>query len=369
MTAESKLSPAKTQEAKKKTQSIAKSKTRIKKPIPKESKDSVNVSPNSSQLIETTETKNEAVNLSQQIHSPQPLAKKISTILCIPAYNEEKEIGPLIIKSKRYVDQILVCDDASEDLMGQIAEGLGATVIRHETSLGRAAAIRTLFERSLELDPALILIMDVNPRYESSEIPKIVSPINSGETDIVFGMPQINRSETKDEDDLQSIFMAFSRKSLNAFISAPPEVIETHSRIVGVALGNDLNLKEVQIEIKKEAINESDLETPITKASESPTNIVQQRSNIGEIPNNEGGISQRFIRALSSKSILFFGVPGLVLLAIGILAGAYTLTTFLNSSYLSLPAAIIMLMGVVSGLFLCTTSVILAAFSRLKTIA
>ena len=33
----------------------------------------------------------------------------------IPAYNEEKNLAKIIVKLKKMVDQILVCDDGSTD--------------------------------------------------------------------------------------------------------------------------------------------------------------------------------------------------------------------------------------------------------------
>jgi hypothetical protein len=338
----------------------------IKKRIPKKSKISLEAPPKPSQHVEAAEARNEDIYMPQLIPSPQPPIKPISTILCIPAYNKEKEIGPLIIKAKQYFDRILVCDDGSQDLMGKVAAGLGATVIRNETSLGRIAALRTLLERSLELEPALTMVLDVDPHLQPSEIPKILAPIKSREADVVFGAQQlngINRSETIAEDDLPSIFMAFSQKSLKAFLTAPPDVLESHSRILGVASGNSLNLREVSIEMPSEPLRIEELETQVKEVPESQTGIVQQLKT--QYTPKDQGIAQGFTRLMSTKSLFLLGIPGLLSLAIGISAGAYLLNAFLNLQYLSLPAAFIMIIGIISGLSLVTTSIILAAFSHL----
>ena len=39
----------------------------------------------------------------------------------IPAYNEEKNIATIVSKLKKITDSIIVCDDGSSDLTGQIA--------------------------------------------------------------------------------------------------------------------------------------------------------------------------------------------------------------------------------------------------------
>ena len=51
---------------------------------------------------------------------------------CIPAFNEETSIARVVLMAERYVDKVVVCDDGSTDLTGEIAEGLGAVVVRHE---------------------------------------------------------------------------------------------------------------------------------------------------------------------------------------------------------------------------------------------
>jgi len=49
-------------------------------------------------------------------------------IACIPAYDEERTIGGVVVRTMRFVDRVVVCDDGSRDLTGAIAGGLGAVV-------------------------------------------------------------------------------------------------------------------------------------------------------------------------------------------------------------------------------------------------
>jgi len=43
-------------------------------------------------------------------------------VACIPAYNEERTIGAVLVRTLRYVDRVEVCDAGSEDLTGEVAE-------------------------------------------------------------------------------------------------------------------------------------------------------------------------------------------------------------------------------------------------------
>jgi len=69
----------------------------------------------------------------------------MKTVIGIPAFNEEKNIATILVKLKKISQNIIVCDDGSNDLTATIAEGLGAIVIRHERNLGYGAAIKTIF--------------------------------------------------------------------------------------------------------------------------------------------------------------------------------------------------------------------------------
>ena len=54
----------------------------------------------------------------------------------IPAFNEEKNIAKMIVKLKKIYDEIIVCNDGSTDLTGEIAENLGVIVINHKQKFG-----------------------------------------------------------------------------------------------------------------------------------------------------------------------------------------------------------------------------------------
>jgi len=45
------------------------------------------------------------------------MTSKPLVVACIPAYNEEKAIGGVVVSALRYVDRVVVCDDGSEDLI------------------------------------------------------------------------------------------------------------------------------------------------------------------------------------------------------------------------------------------------------------
>jgi cellulose synthase/poly-beta-1,6-N-acetylglucosamine synthase-like glycosyltransferase len=61
------------------------------------------------------------------------------TVVGIPAFNEEKTIARVVLEAQKYADKVVVCDDGSSDMTAEIAERLGADVVRHERNLGYGA--------------------------------------------------------------------------------------------------------------------------------------------------------------------------------------------------------------------------------------
>ena len=64
----------------------------------------------------------------------------MTTLLCIPAFNEENVIGDVVKKSLEFVDHVVVYDDGSSDKTSEIAENAGAYVIRNSQNKGKGYA-------------------------------------------------------------------------------------------------------------------------------------------------------------------------------------------------------------------------------------
>ena len=64
-------------------------------------------------------------------------------LICIPAYNEEANIGKLIKDCKKFADKVIVCDDGSIDYTSELAKKEGAIVLQHEKNQGYGSAIAT----------------------------------------------------------------------------------------------------------------------------------------------------------------------------------------------------------------------------------
>ncbi len=114
----------------------------------------------------------------------------------IPAYNEEKNIASIITKLKNITDSIIVCDDGSSDMTSEISKNLGAIVISHKKNMGYGAAIRTIFQKSVELDSDILVTFDADGQHRIDDIKKILQPLENNEADIVVGSRFLD-NETK----------------------------------------------------------------------------------------------------------------------------------------------------------------------------
>lgn len=116
-------------------------------------------------------------------------------IAIIPAHNEEKSIKAVIEKVKKYVDKIIVIDDASVDKTGEIAKKMGAFVIMHKTNKGLGGALISGFKKALEItknDREIIITIDADGQHNPDEIPKFLVEINKG-YDFVLGKRDLSK--------------------------------------------------------------------------------------------------------------------------------------------------------------------------------
>jgi len=56
-------------------------------------------------------------------------------VALVPAYDEERYVASVLVRLRAYVDRVIVCDDGSVDLTGDIAEAMGAVAVRHSRNM------------------------------------------------------------------------------------------------------------------------------------------------------------------------------------------------------------------------------------------
>lgn len=119
-------------------------------------------------------------------------ALKLTVIL--PAYNEERTIGPILdalaklsftgLPSPVLMETIVV-DDASQDNTAAIAEVYpDVRLIRHEANMGKGAAIHTALKHATG---DVVIIQDADMEYSVEDYPKLLRPFMEQGADVVYG--------------------------------------------------------------------------------------------------------------------------------------------------------------------------------------
>jgi glycosyltransferase involved in cell wall biosynthesis len=117
-------------------------------------------------------------------------------IAVIPAFNEESNIKRVIAETKRYVDDIIVIDDGSSDRTSAISSEAGAVVVNHPQNMGVGSAFATGVSRALEIGADIVVTLDADGQFQSTDIPKIIEPIIEGRADLVTGSRFLDRDLT-----------------------------------------------------------------------------------------------------------------------------------------------------------------------------
>ncbi|MCX6648725.1 MAG: glycosyltransferase [Candidatus Bathyarchaeota archaeon] len=290
--------------------------------------------------------------------------KKPVIFACIPALDEEMSIGKIILQAQKYVDLVIVCDDGSVDYTAEIAEALGAYVIRHERNEGKGAALRDMFTFALKLNANVVITLDADGQHNPVYIPNLVEPILKGEADMVvgsryvkggksdaplyrrFGLFLLNRNLGGSIKDVQSGLRAFTREALEIFIQGKSDDFGVELEQVSLAHKYNLKVKEIPVEIRYSGIYKASKKNPIIQGSEIIGTIL--RLTIEEHP------------------LLYLGTLSCIVFTIGAIS---TILQFMGIFQDSRYSGINMLLSLIffpTGIFLGATALILHTLSNIR---
>ena len=285
-------------------------------------------------------------------------AAKPKVIACIPAYSEEHTIASVIVKAQKHVDKIIVCDDGSKDMTAEIAEKLGAVVVKHDRNRGYGAALATLFEKAREADADIMVTLDGDGQHNPDDMPKLIAPLISGDADIAIGsrfldaggeetpryrkigvkaITNISNSVSYPKlTDAQSGFRAYNKKAFNSIIPSETQMgVSTEILMKASQLG--LRVKEVPIKISY--AGNTSTHNPIYQGLDVILSTIKHLS----------------IR----HPLLFYGIPGFTSLMISAFFLFWTLEIFATKRVIETNIALVAVAAAVLGLMLMTTAILL----------
>jgi len=288
--------------------------------------------------------------------------KNKRTLAAIPCFNVGHTIGSVVLKAKCYVDEVLVVDDGSTDDTVKVSEYAGAKVLKHNGNNGYGAAIQSCFRYARKNNFDVMTILDGDGQHDAEFIPDVMKPVIEEKVDVSIGsrfidgngrnVPRYRRfgigvltrftnAGSKDRHrvtDGQSGFRAYSKNAINRIIPKDNDM-GISAEILMQGRKKNLEYKEIPIDCRY------DLDGSTKK------------------PFGHGiGVIFSILQYLEVQhSLLFFGVPGMIMLIAGLLVGLNVFLSYRSSGFLPFGPTIIMVMLLVIGVLSGMTGLILHA--------
>jgi len=246
----------------------------------------------------------------------------------IPAYNEEKTIAKVILHAQRQVDKVVVCDDGSQDMTSEIAQKLGAIVIRHEKNLGYGAAIKSLFDKAVDLKADALITLDADGQHDALEIQALAQPLIEGKADVTLGSRFING--TKDIPR----YRRYGIKLLTRMTNGNGEKQNVTDAQCGFRGYNkraieNLDLREQGMGISVEILRQARTQGMVI--AEVPVGVHYhnlETSTHNPVSHGMSVLSTIIRLVVEERPLVYLGLPGVFVLIIGILFGMWTMQLY-----------------------------------------
>jgi glycosyltransferase involved in cell wall biosynthesis len=291
-----------------------------------------------------------------------------SVLIAIPAHNEDRYIGSVVLKLRAADYQVLVIDDGSTDRTAEIAAAAGARVIQHSRNLGKAAAVRTAFSYARAEDVDALVLLDGDSQHDPFEVARVVQPVLDGRADMVVGsrfaglssrIPRWRRvgqhaltlatnvGSGVPVSDSQSGFRAFSRRALEGM----------RLQHVGFSVESEMQFEAKALDLVVEEI-------PIS---------VHYDVSVKRNPVSQGlNVLDAVLRLVAQhRPLLFFSAPGLLCVLAGVALGVHvvriyeaTLTLAVGYSVLTVLLSVVGVLATFIGIMLHTIRALFVEFSQ-----
>ena len=152
--------------------------------------------------------------------------KQKDLLIIMPAYNEEKNIVPVLENLERpeiaEIADVLVMNDASSDSTNWVVKFHGHTLVTHVFNLGYGSALQLGYKYAIRRDYKYVIQMDADGQHDVCNIPKLYERLKTADADgrypdIVLGSRFMKESAAYPVSLVRKVAYAWFRQMIRAF--------------------------------------------------------------------------------------------------------------------------------------------------------
>ncbi len=107
--------------------------------------------------------------------------------IVMPAYYAQQTLEKTVKCLPLVYDEIVLCDDGSQDRTAYISRKLGITTLRHDHNYGYGRNQKTLYNYALKKNPDVVIMVHPDNQYDTACLPKMIDLIQNRGVDFVIG--------------------------------------------------------------------------------------------------------------------------------------------------------------------------------------
>jgi len=252
-------------------------------------------------------------------------------VVLMPAFNEEKNIEKTILSIPRKilgVDEVLVLvvNDGSTDKSVDFAMNAGADkIISHSTNMGVGAAFMTGVRNAISMGADIVVTLDADSQFDSKSIPKLIVPILNHQLDVVIGS-RFLKGKPEGISRIKYLGNRIFTKIVSWVIGQKFTDTQTGLRaysreaILNISVVSDFTYtQEVLIDLKFKKMKIGEMSVFVSYDDKRKSRVVKSISNY-----SYNALSIIIKTLVFHRPILTFGLFGIMLFSVGIIAKLIT---------------------------------------------
>jgi glycosyltransferase involved in cell wall biosynthesis len=293
-----------------------------------------------------------------------PAASAAKIAVLVPCYNEALTIAKVVsqFRAELPAAQVYVFDNNSTDATADEAAQAGA-VVRTEPRQGKGFVVQSMFQR---VDADVFVMVDGDGTYPAKAVHQLIAPVLADDADMVVGS-RLHRDVKSDFKQLNRLGNRLVLAILNLFFGVRLTDILSGYRAFNRKFVKSLPIFgggfEIETELTIKAIARGfrivEIPTPLAARPEGSHSKIKLF--------RDGFLIVNTILALfrDYKPLTFFGIPGVLLVLLGLVPGFVILFELIQRHTTDRPLLAVLAVGLVlCGLLLLAIGLILHSIAR-----